>query len=51
MAPFRTKICGDFCIADLFIPKSYCLKLDGADTVYYRYKAYYTIKYLYLINL
>jgi hypothetical protein len=50
MAPFRTEICGDFCIADLLILKSYCLKLDGVDAVYYS-KACYTTKYLYLINL
>ena len=51
MAPFRTEICGDFCMADLLIPKSYCLKLDGVDAVYYKYKARYITKYLYLINL
>ena len=51
MAPFRTKICGDFCIADLLILKSYCLKLDRADTAYCRYKARYITKYLYLTNL
>ena len=50
MAPFRTEICGDFCIADLLIPKSYYLKLDGADTVYHN-KARYITKYLYLTNL
>ena len=51
MVPFRTKIYSNFCIADLLIPKSYCLKLDGADTAYYRCKACYTTKYLYLTNL
>ena len=51
MAPFRTKICGDFYIANLLILKSYCLKLDGADAAYCRYKACYITKYLYLINL
>ena len=51
MVPFRTEICGDFYMANLLIPKSYCLKLDGADTVYRKYKAHYTAKYLYLTNL
>jgi hypothetical protein len=50
MAPFRTEICGDFYIANLLIPKSYCLKLDGADAVYYS-KVHYIIKYFYLTNL
>ena len=51
MAPFRSEICGDFRIANLLIPKSYCLKLDGVNTVYCRYKAYYITKYFYLTTL
>jgi hypothetical protein len=50
MAPFRTEICGDFRIADLLIPKLYCLKLNRADAIYYS-KAYYITKYFYLTNL
>jgi hypothetical protein len=50
MAPFRTEICGDFCIANLLIPKSYYLKLDGVDAVYCS-KAHHITKYLYLTNL
>jgi hypothetical protein len=50
MAPFRTEICGNFCIANLLIPKSYYLKLDRADTIYYS-KTCHTTKYFYLTNL
>jgi len=51
IAPFRTKIYSDFCIADLFILKSYYLKLDRVDTTYCKCKARHITKYLYLINL
>ena len=51
MAPFRTEIYGNFRIADLLILKLYYLKLNRADTVYYKYKARHVTKYLYLINL
>jgi len=51
MATFRTKVCGNFRMGDLLILKSYCLKLNRADTAYYKYKARYATKYLYLINL
>ena len=51
MAPFRTEIYGDFRIADLLILKLYYLKLNGADTVYRKYKARYITKYPYLTNL
>jgi len=51
MAPFRTEIYSDFCIANLLIPKLYCLKLDRVNIIYYKYKARHIIKYFYLINL
>jgi len=51
MAPFRTKICGDFYMADLLILKLYYLKLNKVNTIYYKCKACYVIKYFYLINL
>ena len=38
-------------IGDFLIPKWYCLTLDGAEAVYYIYKAHHAIKYLYLINI
>ena len=38
-------------IGNFLILKQYCLTLDGAEAVYYKYKAYYITKYLYLINI
>ena len=51
MAPFRTKIYSDLRMADLLILKSYYIKLDRVDAVYYKYKARHITKYLYLTNL
>ena len=51
MAPFRTEIYGDLRIADLLILKLYYIKLNGADTAHYKYKACHATKYLYLTNL
>ena len=51
MAPFRTKIYGNFHIANLLTLKLYYIKLNGVDAIYCKYKAYYITKYLYLTNL
>jgi len=51
MATFRTEVCGDFRMGDLLILKSYCLKLNRADTAHRKYKACYATKYLHLTNL
>ena len=51
IAPFRTEIYGNLCIADLLILKLYYIKLNGVDAIHRKYKARYITKYLYLINL
>ena len=51
IAPFRTEIYSNFHMADLLILKSYYIKLNRVDTTYYKYKARYITKYLYLTNL
>jgi len=38
-------------IGDFLILRGYYLTLNRAEAVYYRYKAYYITKYLYLINV